>query len=740
MLEALGFLALVEVAGLAAAPLAALVFARLPGSGLGFAKPLGLLLVGWLAWMAASVGLADYGRGTLAGALVLVALAGAAAALRQRTLSRRLGERPEPRGRLARWRRARLETLALPAEDPHRRGLLIGSEVVFVVAFAAMALLVSFAPDVWNTEKPMDMGFMSAIAASGSFPPHDPWMAGETINYYYLGHLLLAMPAHALGLEPSVGYNLSLAALFGLTASAAFTFAGTVWAATRETVRGGPVGVGLLAVALLVVLGNLAGGREWLRADGPPLGYDWFAPSRVIKDTINEFPAFSFTLGDVHAHVLALPFTLLALAFALQVALTGPRADAALRAVAEALAAALALGALYAINSWSYPLAAGVLVLAVLVWLQDPAAAGRRGFPLVWLGLVLIGSVVLLLPFWLNFDPPSHGIGGVKDHPPFTTWAGDMALIYGALAWLVAAAYASRVLAAPRPARLAIWLAVGAAFVLSLLAPLHYSQIAALAAAAGVALHAALRSRLPPAERFVWVLIAVAAGCLLVPELVYVRDEFDGTVNYRSNTVFKLGYHAYLLLAIAAACAVPWAGRWLPRRMWTGWAAVAAVLLLLGLVYPYAGPYAKTRGYSASPTLDGLGWLRARAPGDVGAIEWLRAHTPGDAVVLESAGPDYSVFGHARISTFSGRPTVMGWAGHEIQWAHDPGTRLDDVRRMYAATTAEEARPLLARYGVRYVVVGPLERTDYPDSGLAKWDQLGRRVYDRDGTTVWELR
>ena len=740
MLEALGFLALVEVAGLAAAPLAATVFARLPGSGLGFSKPLGLLLVGWLAWMAASIGLASYGRGTLAGALALVALAGAGAALRQRSLSRRLGETAEPRGRFARWRRARLETLALPAEDPHRRGLLIGSEVVFVVAFAAMALLVSFAPDVWNTEKPMDMGFMSAIAASGSFPPHDPWMAGETINYYYLGHLLLAMPAHALGLEPSVGYNLSVAALFGLTCSAVFTFAGTLWAATRETVRGGPVGVGLLAVALLAVLGNLAGAREWLRADGPPLGYDWFAPSRVIKDTINEFPSFSFTLGDVHAHVLALPFTLLALAFALQVALAGPRADAALRAVAEALAAALALGALYAINSWSYPLAAGVLVLAVLVWLQDPESAGRRGFPLVWLGLVLLGSVVLLLPFWLNFDPPSRGIGAVSDHAPFTTWAGDTALIYGGLAWLVAAAYAGRVLAAPRPARLAIWLAVGAAFVLSLLAPLHYSQIAALAAAAGVALHAALRSRLGPAERFVWVLIAVAAGCLLVPELIYVRDEFDGTVNYRSNTVFKLGYHAYLLLAIAAACAVPWAGRWLPRRMWTGWAAVAAVLLLLGLVYPYAGPYAKTRGYSASPTLDGLGWLRARAPGDVGAIEWLRANAPGDAVVLESAGPDYSVFGHGRISTFSGRPTVMGWAGHEVQWAHDPGSRLDDVRRIYSAATAAEARPLLARYGVRYVVVGPLERTDYPDTGLAKWDQLGRRVYDRDGTTVWELR
>ena len=124
-----------------------------------------------------------------------------------------------------------------------------------------MALLVAFAPDVWNTEKPMDMAFMTAIGASDTFPPHDPWMAGETLNYYYLGHLLLAMPMQVLGLEPSVGYNLALAALFGLAAVAVFTLAGTLWAAARVPVRGGPVGVGLAAVALCLVLGEPRGGE-----------------------------------------------------------------------------------------------------------------------------------------------------------------------------------------------------------------------------------------------------------------------------------------------------------------------------------------------------------------------------------------------------------------------------------------------------------------------------------------------
>jgi uncharacterized membrane protein len=167
---------------------------------------------------------------------------------------------------------------------------------------------------------------------------------------------------------------------------------------------------------------------------------------------------------------------------------------------------------------------------------------------------------------------------------------------------------------------------------------------------------------------------------------------------------------------------------------------VGAILVLLGLVYPYAGNWARRDGFSRTPTLDGLGWLRASAPGDVEAIAWLRANAPKSAVLLEAVGPDYSGFGHARMSTFTGRAAVLGWAGHEVQWAHDPGSREADVRTLYTSTDVATARPLLARYGVDYVVAGPIERADYGEAGLAKWDRLGRRVLDRDGTTVWELR
>jgi uncharacterized membrane protein len=152
-----------------------------------------------------------------------------------------------------------------------------------------------------------------------------------------------------------------------------------------------------------------------------------------------------------------------------------------------------------------------------------------------------------------------------------------------------------------------------------------------------------------------------------------------------------------------------------------------------------AGTYARKDGFDRSPTLDGLGWLRDRAPGDPGAIAWLNDHAPDGAVVLEAVGEDYSAFGHGRISTFTGLPTLLGWPGHERQWGHDVGRRADEVARAYSSPNAAGALDVLRRYGVRYVVVGPLERTDYGDGGVAKWDDLGRRVYDADGTTVWEL-
>jgi uncharacterized membrane protein len=271
---------------------------------------------------------------------------------------------------------------------------------------------------------------------------------------------------------------------------------------------------------------------------------------------------------------------------------------------------------------------------------------------------VLALSALLVLPFQLSFDPAARGIGLVEGGRGFAGWLRDELLLFGSLLVLVALAYAGRLLSTRRPARNAAWIAVGAIVAGSALAPLEWAHVALLAALLAVALQALLSARVAPPLRLVWLLVAGGLACLLGPELLYVRDEFDDSALYRMNTVFKLDYQAWLLLGLGGIGALAWRGEWLRGRAarW-GFAVAAGAVVLAVAVYPVAGTYARKGGFDASPTLDGLGWLRDRAPGDPGAIAWLDEHAPDGAVVLEAVGDDYSAFGHGRDTSASGGTT-----------------------------------------------------------------------------------
>ena len=708
MTAALRFILLLEVLGLAATPLAAAVFARLPGRGVAFAKPLGLLLATWLVWVLGSLALVPQGLPTWIGAVVVVAAGGA----------------------LVWWR----------WKPTIPRQALLWSEGLALGAFALMALLIAFSPDVWQTEKPMDMAFVNAAGRADHFPPADPWMAGEDLNYYYLGHLMAAGMLRLTGVAPDVGYNLAVAAFFALSVVAAFGLAYAL---------GARLAAGLWGVALCIAAGTIGSGLELVSDGGPLRAYDWFGASRVIDGTINEFPAFSFNLADLHGHVMAIPFTFLALAFGLQLAIAGPAPPPRGPAALELAVAAISVGTLYAINAWSFPVVAGLVALGALVRLRGAESLRERGRTLLWTLAMLLLAVLAVLPFLLTYDTAADGFGTVSERESFSAWARHNGALYGLLAYLAVTAYVVRLVSSRHPWRTAGWALAAALWAGSLLATKDLAGVGLLLALVLMAAHAAFVSRAPAVERYVWVLIGGGFLCLAIPELIYVKDSFAGGELYRMNTVFKLGYQAWLLLAVAGAVGLVWSWGWMGRRIHHGrrkpWARLAwgvplLALLALAAVYPIAGTYARKGGFTEPPTLNGLRWLEESSPGDPPAMAWLRENAPREAVVLEAVGDDYSAFGHARISTFTGLPTVMGWPGHELQWAHDPGTRRQDVEEIYRAPDEATARPLLDKYGVRYVVVGPLERTTYGDAGIAKWDRLGRRVFDRDGTTVWELR
>jgi YYY domain-containing protein len=585
------------------------------------------------------------------------------------------------------------------------------------------------------------MALVNVVNKSDYFPPHDPWQSGTDVNYYYFGHYLVAFLVRLTGVDPAVGFNLAVALFYALVAAAVFGAAAVLYEAARrsgDAPSRSLVLVGLTAAAFATVLGNLAGGIQALREHDRLASYDWWGPSRVIDGTANEFPVFSFLLADLHAHVMVTPFALVAVAYALQLGILGPPEWSRAvwqRPVVELVLAALVLGSLYAFNSFDFPTASVIGLGALLVWaLETPGRWRRAG---LWAACWLAGAVVLFLPFWRAFDPPTTSIGLVRDHLSFSRFFGDFLLIWGLFLWVVLALFVGRF---DLRARYAAWAGSVLLFALVLLAPSQRAGAAvALLVAAGAAFATLATGKLSQPYRMLWLLAAVGLGLLASWELVYLRDAFDGTASFRFNTVFKTGYQAWFLLSIVAGVAVYWSARWFGRRVRIAWLAVLGCLVVLSLAYPAFASYSRLLRFEQSPTLDGMKWIERTAPDDAKAIEWLRTSVNGPSVVLEQVGKDFDPEGSGRVSTFTGLPAVMGWAGHEVQWGHDPGRRPADVQQIYSTTDTNVARRLLDEYGVRYVFVGSLEREDYPAAALAKFARLGTPVFRSGDTVVYRL-
>jgi len=227
----------------------------------------------------------------------------------------------------------------------------------------------------------------------------------------------------------------------------------------------------------------------------------------------------------------------------------------------------------------------------------------------------------------------------------------------------------------------------------------------------------------------------------------------------RMNSFFKYYLEIWVLLSIVSAYML-WqlgeSGFLRPRIGWrTGaWMVVLAVLIGSSLIYTALGSRARIsdRFTDGPSTLDGTLYMAEAVhqergetielKWDLEAIEWLQDNVEGSPVILEAHMEQYR-WG-ARIANYTGLPTVLGWPWHQQQqrtaYSFTIQERARDVKEMYETTDVGKALQLLRQYRVRYVVVGDLERIVYPPEGLRKFANLGQKVFENQGTTIYKAR
>jgi len=779
MIHAISWWLAVEALGLAALPLAWRLFRNLPDRGYALAKPLGMLLTSYLFWVAVSLGVLANSRVAIVLCLLVVG-AGSLLILLGRRGFGTTEDAPEAGG-LRQWLRSNL-------------GLILTNELLFAIGFGVLTMVRAYNPEISATEKPMDFAFLNGILRSETFPPLDPWLSGFGISYYYFGYLIVAVVTRLSGAPSEVAFNLAIALLFALTASGAFCLTYNLVHRHREgESRGGalPTAFGALGAVFVSVLGNLEAVLEMLHTRGlgsasfwewidvknlasapvsgswiPTDSWWWWRASRVVHDVvfgmeqevIDEFPYFSFLLGDMHPHVLGLPFVLLALGLALNLLWSKREAE-----WWEVVLLGVCLGGLGFINSWDLPIYLFICLIA-----YGLASYGRGGLGRAWLGDVGYFSVMLValcfilyLPFWVGFRSQA---GGIRPLLLVKTRLHQYLIMFGIFIYAVTPLIIYglwRARSSPGigpsgegPPRRRLALSSGVVGVLIILACLlmmlvKLYLIALLVLLIGGAFLALVwrvrtsgRPQLTSSLTFVFVLTLVALLLTFSVEFVYLKDVF-GT---RMNTVFKFYYQAWVLLGISSAFAIYYLGPWTKGRHKVPaalWVAGFVPLLLAGLAYPVFATYGKTNGFVGTPTLDGIAHLEMGQGDDLAAIRWLRANVEGAPVILEATGGSYTYYG--RVSAYTGLPTLLGWGGHELQWRgnyQEPGLREPVIETLYTSPDVERTRTLLDEYDIEYVYVGELEKSTYSVSQpvLDKFESLMGVVYQEGEVTIYGRR
>ena len=786
----------VEAIGLAAFPLTYYLLKRLPDRGFSVSKPLGILILGYAAWILGVLHLVPSVRLSLIAILLVMAAVSASIVVKKRA-------------ELRAFIRAERRTLIL-------------AEAIFLVFLVGWAVFRAYDPAIDHTEQPMDFAFLNASIESSMGQPEDPWLRGEPISYYYFGYWMMGGVSELSGVPSNFSYNLSLALIPAMAAMGVF---GLVVAMVRsERARWGYAAAGgIVAGIVLGVAGNLEGVLEFMRANaiGGQGFYDWlsidglsgpvdspsdswvpqdfwwwFRATRVINTfeagqgidyTIQEFPFFSFMLGDLHPHVMAIPFALLFASFCWNFfnLRDSELSGRSLYTYATVGAMALSLGALAFTNLWDGPTYSALLIGLVALkafsadyedislprWLIRGYESSLRVrsqvalvlfflrfglFPTLVIGL----AFVLFLPYYLSFASSVSGIAAVTTPTRYPhlllVWGVPLVLVGP---FVVAAFWETRVRPDWRRTALyslsigflpyLVWLVVRLQTVGYSESPVgrlvHIFPLAVLISMSAWSAISLARERGSNARAFALLLATLGLLLIMGPELLYV-DDFFGPPSERMNTVFKLYYQAWVLLAGAAGFSIYY---WLSARglavgwkrsMSTVWAAGAIVLLVASLYYPAAAGASKSNFFSGEPSLDGLDYVRSSRSAEYTAIQFVRDNVEPGAGIVEAVG-EWSDAG--LISRSTGVSTVFNWPGHQIQWRGSSEAldgRERDVARIYETDDPLEARNLLAKYDVEYVYVGPRERSKHGAMALENFEDLLDTVFRQDDVTIYRVR
>ena len=678
-------------------------------------------------------------------------------------------------------------------------------EFLFAFVFIIFLFYRGWDSGINHTEQLMDFMYFNASLTTQAGTPKDLWLSGHSVAYYYFGYWVMAILAKTSNVVAGVSYNLSLVTIPALSAVGVYGLAYNL--AYDVSKKGLAVFFGLFSSYCLVFLANIVGFFEFLWANGigsekfwswigitglsgestvqtttwyPEGFWWWWRSSRVISSTvdqqqvdvtINEFPFFSFLLGDLHPHVIAIPVFLMFLGFCLNILWAGVGDKR--KYIVGFIVIGFISGVLFSINPWLIPpmvlILLGVLITVNLETSSYPQVSKKIPWLLFGGGLAFATSIVAFMPGISILQDLSTQVSGVspvgnyKELASVTSRYIHILIFWGPyiillLPFVILTFFKTTLEKSWRSLSYSALFLVSMPFLIWVV--LHFVYGGEVSAIGDrwlyllpyfVLMWLSIYSTLwmwtyrISDRNMIFSLLLIFVSLILIqfPEILFLDDNFSSPTE-RMNTVFKFYYASWILLATVSGYTIycmmnkfaPYFK--LKKSLFLLYALLFIVFLGSSYYTVAAFKYNVDNSELEEFNLNGVSVWKAD---ERQAIEYFKQNANYTDVILEAVGPDYSQF--SRISSGTGLATVLGWVGHEYQWRGNLeiiNQRKDDIVRLYSSVDVDESQTLINKYDIEYIYIGENERNIYGDQGINKFYKIMDLVYKESGVLIFKRR
>tara|TARA_B100001123_G_scaffold66172_1_gene73577 strand:+ start:3975 stop:6281 length:2307 start_codon:yes stop_codon:yes gene_type:complete len=768
MSDILLWLIAIELIGAVTFPLGFYLLPTLKDHGFYITKPLGLLIFGYLTWAVSQLKIVPINQLSL---LIMIVMAISFFAVF-----------------------IKLNFSALKLFFSERWKFLLATELIFLLFFIAWTIYRIFDPSINHTEQPMDLAFLNASIETTTGSPSDPWFSGESVSYYYFGYWMMGILSEMTSVPSYISYNLSLSLVAAMAAQCSFGLVFSIIYTGTNSLKNIYL-VSLFAMVFLGISSNLEGILEFMRANimgsgnfwqwlgisglieplnsvseswAPTEFWWWFRASRVINTfqggesldyTIQEFPFFSFILGDLHPHVLAIPFTLVFVTFCWSILKSDPKMWTLSNSRTWGFIAVLAtvLGGVGFTNMWDLPTYVCLLFGTCIIKGYSSLTLQKRD-ALIWMIIAALSAAVSFLLFSPYYTSLNMSVAGIGPQQEITTrpihffiiWGLPLSIVIPFILvmfwkttlktdWAKICFLGLFIAFVPFMTWSFLHMELGGSSNDIVNRLFHIWPLAILVAMSIYTTFSCAREGDLNSETFVLMISALSLILLMGPELLFVKDSF----NSRMNTVFKLYYQVWILLSISSGFAVYYLLNirgtlsLVLRTISNGWAFVVIGLFISTLYYPAAAAFSKSNSFSVKQNLDGLAYVKSS---EREIIEYIRSSLSTKDVIVESVG-EWSDAG--LLSRSTGIPSVLNWPGHQAQWRASNlniADRQGDIEKLYTTNNILHATTIMDKYNVTYVYVGPREIAKYGEDSMSKFKQNMDTVISNDDATLYKAR